>query len=99
MLFLQGNGKQIVPIVGWSQGVFRIENLAGRQIVTDSDGNQVLGIVDNTIVKRPAFHPRRTSSAAHNRRSKPIKLAHRWASAAPHRRKAMPARGTTWPRT
>ena len=40
VLFLQGNGKQIVPIVGWSQGVFRIENLAGRQIVTDSDGNQ-----------------------------------------------------------
>jgi hypothetical protein len=51
VLFLQGNGKQIVPIVGWSQGVFRIENLAGRQIVTDSDGNRVLGIVDNTIVK------------------------------------------------
>jgi hypothetical protein len=51
VLFLQGNGKQIVPFVGWTQGVFRIQDVAGRQIVTDSDGNRVLGIRGNMIIK------------------------------------------------
>ena len=53
ILFLVGNGRAIVPIVGWTQGVFRVSNdpKSDRAIVTDNHGNRVFGIRDGQLIK------------------------------------------------
>ena len=58
MLFLRGNGQYLVPLVGWTQGMFRIaQNDDGTQAVLDHDGNQVFGLTARTCAKRSAFAP------------------------------------------
>ena len=44
ILFLQGNGSMIVPLVGWTQGVFRVieDVVTGRQVVSDQDRKSVV---------------------------------------------------------
>ena len=44
ILFIQNNGRQLVPIVGWIEGVFRLETDAatGRERVLDHDRNPVV---------------------------------------------------------
>jgi hypothetical protein len=53
IIFVQGNGRNMVPIVGWSQGVFRIRNDAGTGLpmMVDHDGNRVFGLQGGTVIK------------------------------------------------
>ena len=53
MLFIHGNGRYSIPLVGWTQGVFRIVNdpLSGKQTVSDHEGNKLLGISGNRLAK------------------------------------------------
>ncbi|MGH9159313.1 MAG: hypothetical protein ACRD2X_04930 [Vicinamibacteraceae bacterium] len=53
LLFVRDNGKAIVPIVGWTQGVFRIATDAatGAEGVFDHDGNRVFGVSNGEILK------------------------------------------------
>src|SRR5262245_3812553 len=53
VVFLQGNGRDIVPLVGWSQGLFRMnfDASTGQNMVYDHDGNRVLDIKKGEIVK------------------------------------------------
>jgi hypothetical protein len=53
LLFVQGNGRDLVPFVGWSQGVFRLATDAatGRQQVRDADGNLVLGVAGGQVLR------------------------------------------------
>lgn len=53
VVFVQGNGKQFVPIVGWIQGVFRLEADAktGRQKVMDHERNPVLEVRGSELIK------------------------------------------------
>ena len=52
LLFVRGNGERIVPLVGWTQGVFRfVPDSAGDFAVRDHDGNRVLKIEDSVVVK------------------------------------------------
>jgi hypothetical protein len=53
LLFVQGNGRDLVPFVGWGQGVFRLRSDGtGRTMVHDADGNEVVGIRAGHVVKR-----------------------------------------------
>lgn len=53
ILFLRGNGKAMVPIVGWTQGVFRVvsDEETGREVVSDHEGNRIFGIKGSKIIK------------------------------------------------
>jgi hypothetical protein len=53
VLFLQGNGRQMVPFVGWIQGVFRLEPDAktGRQRIVDHDRNPVVEVRGSELLK------------------------------------------------
>ena len=53
LIFLQGNGKHLVPIVGWTQGIFRITRDPDSQkdIITDYAGNRIFGVDKNELVK------------------------------------------------
>lgn len=53
IVFAQGNGRNIVPLVGWGQGVFRIrkDRELTREVVVDSDGNRVFAIQDGHLIK------------------------------------------------
>ncbi len=54
LLFVQGNGRDLVPFVGWSQGVFRLVDAAGGgQQVRDADGNAVIGVDAGQVMRRP----------------------------------------------
>lgn len=57
VLFLNGNGTNIVPIVGWTQGTFEIEYDATTQekVVKDHAGNAVFDIEGNKIIKESRF--------------------------------------------
>jgi len=46
ILFISQNGKRIVPIVGWEQGVFKVKinELNNENFITDSNDNQVYDI-------------------------------------------------------
>ena len=59
VVFVQGNGKQFVPIVGWIQGVFRLELDAktGRQKVTDHERNPVLEVRGSELIKEQINAP------------------------------------------
>jgi hypothetical protein len=61
LLFVRDNGKAIVPIVGWTQGMFRVATDAatGAEGVFDHDGNRVFGVSNGEILKE-----RRHSSEA-----------------------------------
>lgn len=52
MVFVQGNGRNLVPVVGWTQGVFRFEAAdEGNDQVVDHDGNRILGIRTKSLLK------------------------------------------------
>ena len=59
VVFVQGNGQQLVPIVGWTQGVFRLELDAksGKQKVKDHERNSVLEVRGNEIVRNQVKAP------------------------------------------
>jgi hypothetical protein len=62
VLFLRGNGRETVPVVGWTQGVFRIERDAktGRQKVTDHERNPVLAVRGSDVVRQQINAPEAT---------------------------------------
>ena len=53
ILFLNGNGKNMVPLVGWTQGVFRIQQDAttSLDVVKDADGNRVVGVQNGQVLR------------------------------------------------
>ncbi len=53
ILFVSGNGEQLVPVLGWGQGVFRVvrDPQGGAEVISDSVGNRVFGIRDGQVVK------------------------------------------------
>lgn len=53
LLFVAGNGRYMVPFVGWTQGVFHLvrTSLTSEPIVVDYDGNRVFGVKDGHLVK------------------------------------------------
>jgi len=57
IVFVEGNGEQIVPISGWGQGLFRIQqdSATNSAIVTDNAGNRILGIDNANLVKESRF--------------------------------------------
>lgn len=56
VLFVRGNGRSLVPLVGWTQGVFRVvADQTGGSIVTDHDGNALLGASGKDLVKEHRF--------------------------------------------
>jgi len=56
LAFVASNGTDIVPLVGWEQGLFVVPQ-DGRNLVTDSAGNRILDVEDGRIEKeqRHAF--------------------------------------------
>lgn len=44
VVFIKGNGKQAVPIVGWTQGVLRVVSSKNDQTIEDYEGNRIVGI-------------------------------------------------------
>ncbi len=56
VLFVRGNGQNLIPLVGWTQGVFRVvADQAGGNIVTDNDGNFLLEASGKNLVKEHRF--------------------------------------------
>lgn len=51
VLFVKGNGKLAVPIVGWTQGVLRVVSSENRLTVMDYDGNRILGVKSGEFQK------------------------------------------------
>ncbi len=52
IVFMEGNGKNIVPIVGWGQGLFVIKrDEKGNSIIKDSQNNSIYSISDGYIDK------------------------------------------------
>ena len=52
LMFLAGNTKEIVPVVGWTQGIFRpCRDESGRDLACDYAGNRVFEVAGNEIVK------------------------------------------------
>ena len=57
LLFVQGNGRDLVPFVGWSQGVFRlVDDGAGHRFMRDADGNVVTGVQEGHVMRRAGEH-------------------------------------------
>jgi hypothetical protein len=54
LVFIQGNGQYLVPVVGWTQGVFRLtfDPDTGRERIFDHDRNPVLEIRGRELLKR-----------------------------------------------
>lgn len=58
LLFVQGNGRELVPFVGWTQGVFRIQRDAatGADRVVDAEGQRVLGLRGRHLLRDEVVH-------------------------------------------
>ncbi|HEV8692070.1 MAG TPA: hypothetical protein VGQ91_17330 [Ideonella sp.] len=58
LLFVQGNGHDLVPLVGWSQGMFRLvmDASSGKTQVQDADGNDVVGMADGQLQRNEGAH-------------------------------------------
>lgn len=57
LVFVQGNGREIVPFVGWTQGVFRIErDASGEDRVVGADGQRVLGLRGAHLLRDDTAH-------------------------------------------
>jgi len=51
LMFVQGNGRDVVPLVGWSQGLFRLSNDAnGAQVVSDAEGRAVTALQGSRVM-------------------------------------------------
>lgn len=59
IVFVQGNGRSMVPVVGWSQGVFRVgrDSATGQQVVRDNEGNRVGGVQNGMLIKETTNQP------------------------------------------
>ncbi len=57
ILFLLENGKILVPIAGWTQGVFRVitDPSTAKKTVRDHQGNRVFSIAGDRIVKENIY--------------------------------------------
>lgn len=62
VLFVEGNGQYMVPVVGWTQGVFRAvqDPVTGRTVIHDHEGNRVVGVQAGRVLRdrtaQPAAH-------------------------------------------
>lgn len=54
LLFVQGNGQDLVPLVGWGQGLFRLvpDAATGKTKVQDAEGHDVVGLADGHLQHR-----------------------------------------------
>jgi hypothetical protein len=52
LMFVQGNGRDIVPLVGWTQGVFRLmtDKASGAMTIADHAGHPVVGFEGNRVL-------------------------------------------------
>jgi hypothetical protein len=51
LMFVQGNGRDLVPLVGWNQGLFRLVNdRRGALTVADADGHPVVGLEGDRVM-------------------------------------------------
>jgi len=59
VVLVRGNGEQIIPVVGWEQGLFRVKSDpdTGRETVSEAVGNRIFGISDGKIVKEQKNKP------------------------------------------
>ena len=57
ILFLRENGKAMVPIVGWTQGVFRVvfDEKTGKEVICDHNNNRVFSIKGPKIIKERRY--------------------------------------------
>lgn len=53
ILFVKGNGSKIVPLVGWGQGMFRVQKnpVSNQEVISDSDGNRVFAVQSGHVMK------------------------------------------------
>jgi hypothetical protein len=60
LMFIQGNGRDLVPFVGWSQGVFRLvrDPSSGNETVTDGNGAPLLAVQGDHLVTNGATEHR-----------------------------------------
>lgn len=59
LLFVHGNGRYMVPFVGWTQGVFRVvqDPRSGQQVIHDLEGNRVVGVQKGQILRDQVIQP------------------------------------------
>lgn len=59
VLFVQGNGRAMAPVVGWTQGVFRLvkDSKTGQQVVNDHEGNLVTAVQGGMVIKEMVNQP------------------------------------------
>ena len=59
IVFVHGNGRYMVPVVGWTQGVFRVvpDAATGKEVVSDHEGNRVFGVQNGSILKDSTHEP------------------------------------------
>jgi hypothetical protein len=62
VLFVNGNGKYMVPLVGWTQGVFRIQQdpATSLDVIKDADGNRVVGVQNGQVLRDQVAQPEAT---------------------------------------
>lgn len=58
VLFVRGNGRAKIPLVGWTQGVFRVvQDASGKPVVSDHEGNKLFGVSGKDLVKEKRIAP------------------------------------------
>ena len=59
IIFLKDNGREMVPIVGWTQGVFRVakDEKTGNERIKDHEGNNVVEVSGDELVKEQINRP------------------------------------------
>lgn len=59
VLFVHGNGRYMAPLVGWTQGVFRIvrDPATGREVVHDHEGNRLIRVQAGQVIKEEVVQP------------------------------------------
>ena len=59
VFFVLGNGRYMVPVVGWAQGAFRVvkDLTTGGQSMRDFDGNRVIGIQGGHVTRERLVAP------------------------------------------
>lgn len=58
ILFIKDNGRELVPFVGWTQGVFRVSrDTKGNDRVKDHEGNNVMAVSGDDLVKEQVNLP------------------------------------------
>jgi hypothetical protein len=57
--FVHGNGRYMAPIVGWTQGVFRVirDPGTGQQVISDHEGNRVFRLQGAVLIKEQTNQP------------------------------------------